>query len=310
MKSKLNQLYLMKLFVAIIQKGSFAEAARSLKVAPAKASKDIHYLEASLGSILLNRSTRSLNTTDAGELFYQSALEIIEMHSQLLDNLAMLKTTISGELRITAPALWGEVVLSPIIIAYKQQFPLVKFTADFSNKPIDIFKENIHIAFRSTQLKDEPYLAKYIVDDDFVLCASQSYLSTCDLPVTPQDLPTLDFITLTANNSQYDRINFIYKDQPITQHLKGELHFNNKQVIYEMVKGGLGYAVLPKYLVQQEMASGALIELLPDYKIEGSAFYALYTQRRKDSALINHFIDFVSEQMNKESQGLSEKGNS
>jgi DNA-binding transcriptional LysR family regulator len=81
MKSKLNQLYLMNLFIAIVQKGSFAGAARALDVAAAKASKDIQYLETSLDSILLSRSTRSLSITDAGELFYQSALDIVEMHS-------------------------------------------------------------------------------------------------------------------------------------------------------------------------------------------------------------------------------------
>jgi DNA-binding transcriptional LysR family regulator len=298
MKSKLNHLYLMKLFISIVQKGSFAEAARTLSVAPAKASKDIHYLETSLGSILLNRSTRSLNITDAGELFYQSALEIVEMHSQMLDNLAMLKHTISGELRITAPVLWGEVILAPIIIAYKQRYPLVKFSAEFSNTTIDIFKENIHIAFRSTNLRDEPYLARYIADDEFVLCASKEYLSSKIIPKTPQDLLGLDLITLVTNESKFTRIDFNHKGQAIHQHLNGELHFNNKQVIYETVKAGLGYAVLPRYLVLKGLDSGNIVEMLADYQIKGAAFYALYTQRRKESALVNHFIDFVGTKVN------------
>jgi len=301
MNSKLNQLYLMKLFIAIVKQGSFAEAARLLGVAAAKASKDIHYLETSLQCLLLNRSTRSLNMTDAGELYYQSALDIVEMHSQMLDNLAMLKSNICGELRITAPALWGEVMLAPIIIAYRQRFPLVKFTVNFSNQTIDIFKENIHIAFRSTQLTDEPYLARYISDDEFVLCASQAYLTEQSAIKAPQDLVKLDLISLatslTNTDSKFDRIDFIYNQQPVELYLQGQLYFNNKQVIYETVKAGLGYAVLPKYLVLKELKSGAIVELLPDYQIKGAAFYALYTQRRKDSALVNHFIDFVQAQI-------------
>ena len=298
MKSKLNQLYLMNLFIAIVQKGSFTGAARALDVAAAKASKDIQYLETSLDSILLSRSTRSLSITDAGELFYQSALDIVEMHSQMLDNLAMLKSNISGELRITAPALWGEVVLAPIIIAYKQSYPLVKFSADFTNEITDIFKANIHIAFRSTILRDEPYLARYIVDDELILCASKEYLSTKILPKTPRDLVELDFITLVGNENKFDGIDFIHKDQSIHQHLNGELLFNNKKVIYDTVKAGLGYAVLPKYLVLKELNSGSIVEILPDYKITGASFYALYTQRRKESALVNHFIDFVEAKIN------------
>jgi len=299
MNSKLNQFYLMKLFIAIVQKGSFAEGARTLNVAAAKASKDISYLETSLESTLLSRSTRSLNITDAGEIFYQSALDIVEMHSQMLDNLAMIKSNISGELRITAPTLWGEVVLAPIIIAYRQQFPKVKFNASFSNEIVDIFKENIHIAFRSTNLSDEPYLARYITDDEFVLCASTAYLSSHILPKTPQDLLELDLITLARNDSQFDQIDFIHQGQSVHQHLPGELHFNNKQVIYETVKAGLGYAVLPRYLVSKELETHSIVEMLPSYQIKGSTFYALYTQRRKDSALINHFIDFVEARINK-----------
>lgn len=295
LNSKLNQLYLMKLFIAIVQKGSFAGASRLLNVAAAKASKDIHFLETSLDSVLLNRSTRSLNITDAGEVFYQSALDMVEMHSQMLDNLAMLKNRISGELRITAPALWGEVVLAPIIIDYKQRFPSVKFTAEFSNETIDIFRENIHIAFRSTKLRDEPYLARYIADDEFVLCANKDYLLKNSMPKMPQDLEGLKLITLMTNNGQFEQIEFIHKNQTIHQHVRSELLFNNKQVIYETVKAGLGYAVLPKYLVSKDLESGLLVEILKDYRLKGAAFYALYTQRRKDSALVNHFIDFVCE---------------
>jgi len=293
MQSKLNQIYLMKLYIAIVQKGTFSEAARALNVAAAKASKDVQYLEESLNCVLLNRSTRSLSVTDAGELYYQSALDIIEMHSQLLDNLAMLKNTIAGELRITAPALWGEVVLAPLVIAYRQRYPQVKFSADFSNETVDIFKENIHIAFRSTHLKDEPYLARYIAEDEFVLCASKDYLATKAEVNRPVDLNQLDLITLNLNDSQYDSIEFIYKDQVIHQHLSGELHFNNKQIIYEALKQGVGYAVLPRYLVAKELKAGSIVAMLDDYEIKGAAFYALYTQRRKDSALVNHFIDFV-----------------
>jgi len=297
MTSKLNQLYLMELFIAIVQKGSFSGAAKLLNVAAAKASKDIHYLEASLDCMLLNRTTRALNVTDAGEIYYQSALDIVEMQSQMRDNLAILKNNISGELRITAPALWGEVVLAPIIIAYRQKFPLVKFSANFSNETLDILRENIHIAFRSTNLKDEPYLARYISDDEFVLCASKTYLANHSIPTQPKELVDLHLISLAGSNGQFEQIEFIHKSQSIHQHLQSELQFNNKQVIYEAVKAGLGYAVLPKYLVLKELACNEIVEILPTYQIKSSTFYALYTQRRKDSALVNHFIDYVSDKI-------------
>jgi DNA-binding transcriptional LysR family regulator len=137
------------------------------------------------------------------------------------------------------------------------------------------------------------------VDDELILCVSKEYLSTKILPKTPRELVELDFITLVGNENKFDGINFIHKDQSIHQHLNGELLFNNKKVIYDTVKAGLGYAVLPKYLVLKELNAGSIVEILPDYKITGASFYALYTQRRKESAQVNHFIDFVEAKINR-----------
>jgi DNA-binding transcriptional LysR family regulator len=285
----------MQLFVAIVQNHSFSGAAKQLKVAATKASKDIKYLEKSLDCKLLNRSTRSINVTDVGEMYYNSAVEILEMHSQMIDNIKMTKNTICGELRISAPELWGEMVLAPVIINYKKQNPDVKFIVDLNNKNVDIYEDNIHIAFRSTNLTNEPYYSKYIIADEIILCASHEFISK-NLPISlPEDLNNHSFIGLIQKHSHLDQINFIHNGAKITQRVKGELLFSNKHIIYNAIKAGLGIAVLPKYLVAKDLESGSLTEVLPDYKIKGSKFYALYTQRRKDSSLINHFIDYVCE---------------
>lgn len=293
MKHKLNHIYLMKLFVAIVQNNSFSGAAKILKIAASKASKDIKYLEKSLDCKLLNRSTRSVNVTDVGGMYYRSAVEILEMHSQMIDNIKMSKNTICGELRISAPELWGELVLAPIIINFKKQYPDVKFIVDLSNELVDIYENNVHIAFRSTDLKEEPYYSKHIIADEFVMCASKEFVLS-HLPInTPQNLNKHPFITLIQKHSQYDQINFIHNGTPIKHHVKGEFLFNKSKVIYKALKAGLGIAVLPKYLVIKDLESGSLVEIMPDYKIKGSNFYALYTQRRKESLLVNYFIDFV-----------------
>lgn len=287
----------MKLYVAIVQNSSFTGAAKQLKVAATKASKDINYLEKSLDCKLLNRSTRSISMTDIGEMYYKSALEILEMHSQMIDNIKIIKNTICGELRITAPALWGERVLAPIILSFKKLYPEVTFIADLTNENIDIYENNIHIAFRGTNLKNEPYYSKHIIADEFVLCASAEYLASHSSINSLQDLKSHPFITLIQKNTQLDQIDFIYKGQSIQHHIKGDLSFNNKQVIYQAILAGLGLAVLPKYLVQQKLETSNLVELLQDYKIQGSNIYALYTQRRKESKLVNLFIDYVCRQV-------------
>ncbi len=298
MTHKLNHLYLMELFVAIVHHGSFSGAAKQLNITPTKASKDIQYLEKSINTVLLNRTTRAIHITDSGEVYLTSALEILELHSQMIDNIDVMKTSLSGELRITAPTLWGEVVLAPIILAFKKEYPKVRFIADFSNNTSDIFRENIHIAFRSTELKKEPYLARYICKDEYTLCASRDYLQGNKSIKSLEDLNKHQMIVFTQKGSAIDRFEFTYQQQMVQHHVSGNLSFNSKNAIYQAVMKDCGIAILPKYLVAKELISGGIVEVLPEYKIKSLSFYALYTQRRKESALVNTFIDYVCESIN------------
>ena len=298
MTHKLNHLYLMELFVAIVQHGSFAGAARQLQITATKASKDVQHLEKSVNTILLNRTTRSIHLTDSGEVYLNSALDILELHSQMIDNIDVMKTSLTGELRITAPVLWGEVVLAPLILGFNKSYPKVRFIANFSNETSDIYRENIHIAFRSTELKNEPYLARYICKDEYVLCASREYLQQNSQIDSLIDLDHHQMIIFTQKGSVIDRFDFTYQQQSIQHHVKGSLSFNNKKAIHQAVIMDSGIAVLPKYLVAKELLSGEVIEVLPNHKIKSSSFYALYTQRRKESALVNTFIDYVCESIN------------
>ncbi|MCG9747521.1 LysR family transcriptional regulator [Shewanella sp. Isolate8] len=297
MKSKLDTIYLMKLFAAIVHRGSFAAAAAQLSITPSKASKDIQYLESLLDTRLLQRSTRHVTTTDAGELFYHKSQEILELNDELLDNLSHQKTQLSGELRLTAPKLWGERILTPIILAFKRHHPDVHIKASFSNEHSDLHRDKLHIAFRSTQITTEPYLARLIAKDESILCASHDYLSRHAAPQTPEALAEHKMILLSSRDKVFDRIKLLCTNhsamQSIEQRLDGELTFNNKSAIYQAVKAGFGIAVLPKYLVDADLRRGDLVAILPDYQLASANFYALYSHRRKDSALINLFIDFV-----------------
>jgi len=298
MTHKLNHLYLMELFAAIVHHGSFSGAAKQLNITATKASKDIQYLEKSINTVLLNRTTRAIHITDSGEVYLTSALEILELHSQMIDSIDVMKTSLSGELRITAPTLWGEVILTPIILAFKKKYPKVKFIADFSNKTSDIFRENIHIAFRSTELKKEPYLARYICKDEYTLCASRNYLQQNKGIKSLADLENQQAIVFTQKGSIIDSFEFTYQQQMVQHHVSGNLSFNSKSAVYQAVMMDCGIAILPKYLIAKELISGGVVEILPEYEIKSLSFYALYTQRRKESALVNTFIDYVCESIN------------
>lgn len=263
---KLDTLYLMRLLVAIVRCGSFAAAAAQLGITPSKASKDLRHLEQSLGSVLLSRTTRRVQLTDAGELAYRQADQMIALHEQLLDGLQRRRSALCGELRITAPDLWGEVVLTPVLLRFRADHPEVRIIADFSNTPADLLRDNLHVAFRSTELGTQPYLARPIAVDDLVLCASADYLDRHPPLTTPQDLHQHSLIT---RSQEYGR------------------HQVARQAGYPQS--------LAHPLVAAELAEGVVREVLPDYRPKGAHFYALYTQRRAESALVGHFLDYVIE---------------
>lgn len=290
---KLDHLHLMRLLVAIVQFNSFSKAAEHLSITATKASKDIRHLEESLQVTLLNRTTRSVNLTDSGEQYYAYALQILQLHQQMLDSILNLKTTLSGELRISAPSLWGKIILTPLILKFKLQHPNVNFIANYSNTSVDILRDNIHIAFRSTQLQDEPYIARFISDDNYSLCASPTYLAQHKAINALDDLDGHQFISLANSQGTFEKLNFMVKQKIVIKHVTGQLAFSNKEDILQAVKQHFGIAILPRYLVQQDLNTGELQNVLANFPLKPAKFYALYTQKRQESALVNQFIDFV-----------------
>ena len=302
MNNKLDHMHLMRLFIAIVQQGSFTKGAKNIGITATKASKDIQHLEQSLQVNLLQRTTRSLHLTDSGKQFYTNAVDIVEAHQQMLDNLQSMRHALRGELRISAPSLWGKHILTAIILQFKQSHSEVSFIVNYTNQKMDLHLENLHINFRSTELTDEPYLARFVDDDNYTLCATDQYLNQHCAVKTPDDLDQHQLICLAQRDSLFEKITFTKNSVQQHKHLKGELAFNDKESIYQAVKQHFGIAVLPSYLVKKDIQRGELCQVLPDYPIKSSKFYALYSQRRRESALINHFIDFVVEQLAKDEE--------
>lgn len=245
--------------------------------------------------MLLSRTTRRVQLTDAGELAYRQADQMIALHEQLLDGLQRRRSALCGELRITAPDLWGEVVLTPVLLRFRADHPEVRIIADFSNTPADLLRDNLHVAFRSTELGTQPYLARPIAVDDLVLCASADYLDRHPPLTTPQDLHQHSLITRSQEYGRHECWPLLAQGREIPLEVAGELAFSSKKAIHQGMRQGLGIARLPRYLVAAELAEGVVREVLPDYRPKGAHFYALYTQRRAESALVGHFLDYVIE---------------
>ncbi|QSX41823.1 LysR family transcriptional regulator [Shewanella cyperi] len=303
--NKLDNIYLMRLFNAIVRGGSFAAAAEALEISTSKASKDIQFLEQQLGTSLLKRTTRRLQVTDSGNDFHRRAEQIIALHQQMLDSLDKQKRCVSGELRLTAPKLWGEEVLTPAIIAFKQAYPEVILVADYSDCRRDLILGNIHIGFRSAEAAPEDYIARPICEDASVLCASAAYLSSREAPQHIQQLRQHSCITYGNQLSSLETWEFGEGRELIRCDIQGQLCFNSKRAALTAVRQGLGIAKMPAYMVADDLSQGRLVQVLPQQPLKSSRFYALYTQRREESALVNQFIGFVCDYLARQQQSLN-----
>jgi DNA-binding transcriptional LysR family regulator len=131
--------------------------------------------------------------------------------------------------------------------------------------------------------------------DDLVLCASADYLDRHPPLSEPQDLQQHPLITRCQEYSRHERWTLLAQGREIPLEVAGEQAFSSKRAIHQAMRQGLGIARLPRYLVAAELAEGVVREVLPDYRPKGAHFYALYTQRRAESALVGHFLDYVIE---------------
>jgi len=291
-----DRLYLMELFVEIVHLGTFKAAAQKLGVTQSKATKDIQRLETSLGSNLLNRTTRSVGITRAGEIYYGAAMKILEDYNELAESLDFVRNRLSGELRVTAPMLWGDAVLTPLILEFQKRNTDVSIIANYSDHFVDLFRENIHIAFRTTVPENEPYLSKKICEDTTVICASRKYFETREIPEKPADLEDHDFITFGQDINRYTRLVLKRESATETVTVGGRLSFSSMRSVFNGTLGHHGIASVPRYLAQPEIDAGNLVAVLPEYELQKVWFHAFYTERKRENSLVAAFIDFVQDQ--------------
>ena len=205
--------------------------------------------------MLLSRTTRRVQLTDAGELAYRQADQMIALHEQLLDGLQRRRSALCGSCASRRRSLGrsgadsGAAALSP-------DHPEVRIIADFSNTPADLLRDNLHVAFRSTELGTQPHLARPIAVDDLVLCASADYLDRHPPLTTPQDLHPAQPHHPQPGVRPPRALAPACPGARIPLEVAGELAFSSKKAIHQGMRQGLGIARLPRYLVAAELAEG------------------------------------------------------
>ena len=288
----LNEL---KVFVRAVELKSISAAARSLRISAAGASHRILQLEEQVGVRLLNRTTRSLQPTEAGCIFYEHALNVLEAIERAESSMAMASGVPTGSLRVAAPLGFGRRILAPLVSEFHNQHPKVEIRLRLSDHPVDLLSEAVDVAIRMSALPDSSLIARKLANCPRVLCAAPSYLDRCGEPMTPHELLQHNCLPLRFPGSTEFRWTLTSPEGPLTLPVSGMFDADDGDVLTEWALEGEGIVLKPYWEVAEALRAGLLRVVLPDFPPEPVSLVMLYPHRQLMPAKVRVFADFLIE---------------
>lgn len=282
-------------FVKVVDAGSFSAAARLLGLPTSTVSTRVARLERRLGVTLLQRTTRRLNLTDAGSLYYRHAATGL---GYMLDAEAAVTESIGepkGLLRVTAPADIGDDLLADIVRQMHRRYPKVGIDLVLVSRYVDLVAEGVDVAIRTGSLKDSTLIAKNIGLARWAPFASPDYLAVATLPDSPQALRHHCCLQFTPLGKESWTLSG--EGGSVTVPLPGLVMINDVRVIRAMALAGEGVALLPEYLCRAECAAGRLVRLLPDWHAKADPVHLVYPRQRFMPPKLRAFIDLAGEEL-------------
>jgi len=289
----MNELSQIKSFVALVESGSISKAAERMDIAVSAVSRRLKELESSLGVQLVQRTTRKMHITEAGEKFYRRCGRLLDDLEEAKHEASNTATALSGTLRIATPLSFGVAHLSPAVAAFMHLHPQIKIELDMSDRRIDLVEEGLDLAIRIGTLEDSSLMARKLASVRHVVCASPDFLNRHGIPSTPQDLSALPALCY-GNLSQPDTWHYHDKDsKPGQVKVPMRMRANNGDALVEAAIAGLGVLCEPSFIVHGSVERGVLKPLLTDYQWNPMGIFAVYPQTKHMPTRVRAFIDFL-----------------
>ena len=292
----MDKLSALNMFVVTAELGSFSRAAEQLGKTPSALTKAVGHLEDELGARLFERSTRRLVLTEAGLLYLDTARQVLASLREAGEEIGQLQHSLHGTLRLTAPLALGPAFFNDACAAFMAEHPQLKLQVNLSDAYIDLLEAGIDLALREGRGDVPGMIVKPLAASRIVLCASPEYLQRCGTPQSADDL--LSHQTLIYEHVALDRRWRLSLDQQVfTLQPRGRLSSDNYDLLLAACLAGQGVLDCPHWSVQPLLASGRLVQVLPDYQIAPDAFgpliLAMYPSHRRATRKVQAFIEFI-----------------
>ncbi|MFD1382138.1 LysR family transcriptional regulator [Rhodanobacter aciditrophus] len=285
----------MEAFVEVVRQGNFSKAASRLNVSASHISRLISHLEARLNTTLLFRTTRSIRLSEAGERFYQHCRDLPNTLASAEEAVAALNQAPMGTLRITCATTFGERYLAPLLNDFLIDNPQVDLDLHLTNREVDLIEEGYDLAVRMGALRDSSLLSRRLCNRAEFLCASREYVDQFGVPHTLSELNRHRCLTGSKTH-------WVFQQSGQRKEIKVATNWrsNSGPALLDAVRKGLGIAQLPDYYVRDDLASGRLVALLPQYQYPYTGVWLIYPRSQQPSPKLKSVCDFLIERFEKE----------
>ncbi|MFS7192143.1 LysR family transcriptional regulator [Serratia proteamaculans] len=284
----------MALFVEVARARSFRRAAEAVGIPNSTLSRRISELEKAIGLRLLHRTTRKIELTEAGQLYYARSKHIVDEARLVHEQLGEMLERPSGILRVSLPVDFATLYLAPIIVDFAVHYPGITFEFDLTPRRVDLVTEPFDVAIRMGKLEESGLIARLIGRHSRHLYASPGYIEASGEPAAPEDLAAHECLCMTKVSvwSLHQRISKVEVEVGV----RGRFTLNSVGMIRILALKHQGIALLPEKIVADDLASGRLMRVLPEWKGSTVNIYAV-TETRLTPAKTQRFIEFLSSRL-------------
>jgi len=290
----------MALFARVVEAGGFSAAARELGLSKGSVSKRVARLEDRLGVRLLNRTTRRLSLSEAGEAFYAGCRRMVSEAEAAERTVTHLASAPRGTLRVNAPMSFGQQHLAPALTAFLERYPELAVDLVLDDREVNLVQDGFDVGVRIMALRDSSLIARRLAPSRALVCGAPRYLATHGAPARPEDLTRHACLLYSY---QTDPGVWILRGPAGERRVRvnGRLRANNGEALREAAIAGFGLVLMPSFIVGPEIRRGLLAPVLRDWTAgDPVGIHAIYPAGRNLSPKVRVFVDFLAERFGPE----------
>lgn len=295
----MDKLNLLKLFISVVDRGSFAAASAALGLSPSTVSKAIARLESDLKLYLFHRTTRQLTLTEAGMAYLETVRKLVAELEQCENQLVQSNDTPQGRLRINAPVSYGRRYLIPLLGEFHRRYPQITVDLSLDDAYVDMIEQGVDVCIRSGSLDESSMIAKQLSPMDFITCASPDYLTNAP-PISEDNYDNHPWIRFRFKQTgRLMPVLVNQEEQALTRGPGEDFIVDDGEAMAQLCAQGLGLTQMPHFLARDWLKDGTIVAVTPYVRAKSFGVWMIYAQRQFQPAKIRAFLNFMTEQMEK-----------